>query len=63
MNVAPFIVGAPRSGTTLLRLMLDAHPRLAIPPETAFIPALLARQSAGDLDADALCDQVAGSET
>ncbi|HEV2074720.1 MAG TPA: sulfotransferase, partial [Thermoleophilaceae bacterium] len=29
---------APRSGTTLLRLMLDAHPRLAIPPETYFIP-------------------------
>ena len=29
-----FIVGMPRSGTTLLRLMLDAHPALAIPPET-----------------------------
>jgi hypothetical protein len=35
---APFIVGAPRSGTTLLRLMLDAHPELAIPPETYFVP-------------------------
>jgi Sulfotransferase family len=35
---APFVVGAPRSGTTLLRLMLDAHPELAIPPETYFIP-------------------------
>ena len=34
---APFIVGAERSGTTLLRLMLDAHPDLAIPPETHFI--------------------------
>ena len=34
---APFIVGASRSGTTLLRLMLDAHPDLAIPPETEFI--------------------------
>lgn len=33
----PFIVGMPRSGTTLLRLMLDAHPDLAIPPETGFI--------------------------
>lgn len=33
----PFIVGVPRSGTTLLRLMLDAHPDLAIPPETVFI--------------------------
>lgn len=35
---SPFIVGAPRSGTTLLRLMLDAHPDLCIPPETDFIP-------------------------
>jgi hypothetical protein len=34
---APFIVGAERSGTTLLRLMLDAHPEVAIPPETHFI--------------------------
>jgi hypothetical protein len=33
----PFVVGAPRSGTTMLRLMLDAHPELAIPPETYFI--------------------------
>jgi glycosyltransferase involved in cell wall biosynthesis len=36
----PMIVGNPRSGTTLLRLMLDAHPDLAIPPETHFIPEL-----------------------
>jgi hypothetical protein len=34
---APFVVGAERSGTTLLRLMLDAHPDLAVPPETHFI--------------------------
>src|SRR6476659_10763175 len=33
----PIIVGAPRSGTTLLRLMLDAHSELAIPPETGFL--------------------------
>jgi hypothetical protein len=33
----PIIVGAPRSGTTLLRLMLDSHPELAIPPETGFL--------------------------
>src|SRR5437870_13279949 len=36
----PFIVGTGRCGTTLLRMMLDAHPDLAIPPETHFIPAL-----------------------
>ena len=35
-----FIVGAPRSGTTRLRLMLDAHPLMAVPPETGFIPAV-----------------------
>lgn len=34
----PVIVGAPRSGTTLLRFMLDSHPMLAIPPETGFLP-------------------------
>jgi hypothetical protein len=36
MNGAPpfFIVGFQRSGTTLLRVMLDAHPRVAIPLDT-----------------------------
>ncbi len=37
---AAFIVGAGRSGTTLLRLMLDSHPDMAIPPETHFIPQI-----------------------
>jgi len=37
----PFIVGVGRSGTTLLRLMLDSHRDIAIPPETGFIPSLL----------------------
>lgn len=32
-----FIVGVGRSGTTLLRLMLHSHPRLAIPYETHFL--------------------------
>ena len=40
-NDAPFfIVGCERSGTTLLRLILDAHPRLCVPTESNFIPAL-----------------------
>ena len=38
---APFVVASPRSGTTLLRMMLDAHPELAIPSETHFIPELI----------------------
>jgi hypothetical protein len=41
----PFIVGVPRSGTTMLRLMLDAHPDMAIPPETYFVTNLI---EAGD---------------
>ena len=32
-----FIVGAQRSGTTMLRLMLNAHPRLVVPFESSFI--------------------------
>jgi len=31
-----FIVGCPRSGTTLLRRMLDAHPEIGVAPETHF---------------------------
>ncbi len=37
----PVIVGVGRSGTTMLRLMLDAHPALTIPPETHFVPDLI----------------------
>jgi Sulfotransferase family len=44
---APFVVGLGRSGTTLLRLMLDAHPELTIPPETHFVPTLI--QASGSL--------------
>lgn len=38
-----FIVGCPRSGTTLLRLMLDSHPELAVPDESHFITELHGR--------------------
>ena len=38
-NPFVFIVGCPRSGTTLLRRIVDAHPQLAITPETQWIPA------------------------
>lgn len=36
-----FIVGSERSGTTLLRVMLDSHPALHIPRESHFISDLL----------------------
>lgn len=45
-----FVVGCPRSGTTMLQLMLHAHPRLAIPPETRFLlEAYRERHRFGDL--------------
>jgi hypothetical protein len=36
----PLVVGAIRSGTTLLRLMLDAHSCIAMAPETSFPKSL-----------------------
>ncbi|MDP3704045.1 MAG: sulfotransferase [Candidatus Omnitrophota bacterium] len=36
-----FIVGAPRSGTTLLRAMLNAHPHIAIPFEADLFSKML----------------------
>ena len=45
-----FVGGCPRSGTTLLRTMLTAHPELAIPQETRFlIDGYRARRRWGDL--------------
>lgn len=36
MNPPPpfFILGCPRSGTTLLQVLIDSHPDIAIPPES-----------------------------
>jgi hypothetical protein len=39
-----FIVGSMRSGSTMLRLILDSHPRIAIGAETGFMGALLANR-------------------
>ncbi len=40
-----FILACDRSGTTLLRLMLNAHPRLCVPNESDFITELYDRVS------------------
>jgi hypothetical protein len=32
-----FITGLPRSGTTLVRLLFDKHPDIAIPHETGLV--------------------------
>ncbi len=37
-----FVVGCPRSGTTLLQRMLDHHPHLAVANDTHFIPRAIA---------------------
>ncbi|HEY2273248.1 MAG TPA: sulfotransferase [Jatrophihabitantaceae bacterium] len=45
------LVGCPRSGTTLLSVILHAHPRIAMPPETRFLwPVYQDRNSFGDLN-------------
>jgi hypothetical protein len=38
-NPFVFIVGCPRSGTTLLQRLVDAHSQVAVTPETHWIPA------------------------
>lgn len=37
-----FVVGSMRSGSTMLRLIVDSHPRIAIGAETGFMGAVLA---------------------
>lgn len=37
-NPYVFVVGCPRSGTTLLQRMLDSHPELAVANDSHFIP-------------------------
>lgn len=32
-----FLLGNPRSGTSLLRIILDSHPNIVVPPECGFI--------------------------
>jgi hypothetical protein len=45
-----FVVGAPRSGTTLLRVMLAGHPRLFSPPEMVIAPFSTMRERKERLD-------------
>ncbi len=53
-----FVVGFPRSGTTLLQAMLASCPGLYIPPETKFFSILLGRDHAFDpIDTPAGLDQ------
>lgn len=51
------VLGVRRSGTTLLRVMLDRSPELAIPDESYFVPQL-ARRHGGRVDPEAFVDDL-----
>ena len=57
-----FVLGFVRSGTTMLRAMLDSHSALAVPPESYFVVALLQAQArlerANGLDWPAVLERV-----
>lgn len=44
-----FIVGSARSGTTLLRVILNAHPEVTVPPESRFVTELWREQDEVDV--------------
>lgn len=51
------LLGVSRSGTTLLRVVLDRSPGLAVPDESFFVP-LLARRHRGPVDPAAFLDDL-----
>ena len=59
---APFVCGVTRSGTTLVRLMLDSHPDLAIPGETHWVPKLIRRIEKDRMPPEDLADVIIESK-
>ena len=57
MSPPVFVLGVRRSGTTLLRVMLDRHPQLAVPDESYFIPQLADRHR-GPIEVDDFVDDL-----
>lgn len=61
-----FVLGSGRSGTTLVRLMLTAHPNIGIPPEGTFMMDLYRRWYRDgrviDEPIDRFCDAVLASD-
>ncbi len=57
MTAPLFVLGVSRSGTTLLRVVLDRSPGIAVPDESFFIP-LLARRHRGTVDRGRFLDDL-----
>jgi Sulfotransferase family len=56
----PFLVGFERSGTTLLRAIVDAHPLVGVPPEAYFLVELAARRDLYERPGGVAVDRLAG---
>jgi hypothetical protein len=59
---APFVCGVTRSGTTLIRLMLDSHPDMAIPGETHWVPKLIRKLEHNRLSPEEVAEYVIESK-
>jgi sulfotransferase family protein len=57
-NPVVFIVGCPRSGTTLLRHMVGAHPQIAITPEAHWIPLWFEQRKGLTPEGDITCELI-----
>lgn len=55
-----FVVGSERSGTTMLRAILDSHPDLAVPPESYFFLPLVRNRSAFEIGSSVAVDNLVG---
>lgn len=55
-----FILGYPRSGTTLLRLMLNSHPEMSVPPECGYLQWLTEKnkENKNNLEKQELLEQL-----
>lgn len=61
MPVPPFfIVASARSGTTFLRLALNAHPEIAVPPESRFITEL--HPGSDEIERDTFLEELGNHE-
>ncbi len=59
---APFLVGAARSGTTLLRVMLEAHPDLTMVSNTGFVAKLAEKMRSEPMTAERVVKVIAAAK-